>query len=130
MSANLTPAAIVPAVVASTTPANPRAEDGPNAPATPLAMTGLVPPSHGDNSISVAQAMTVLPTVDTITTIVPTDNVAPKCKASQKPGYLDYDEHKLQETLNGVEDAVIWAEKHQEVYKTMVRSDIFPSIDM
>lgn len=125
MSANPTPAAPVPAVGASSTPANPGAENGPNAPAISLAMTAPVLPSNDNSSVATAPPITVVPPVDTINAILPTDTVAPKRKASQKPGYLDYDEQKLQETLNGMEDEMIWAEKHQEVYKTMVRSDVF-----
>jgi hypothetical protein len=125
MSANPTPAAPVPPVGASSTLANPGAENGPNAPAIPLAMTVPVLPSNDNSSTTAAPPITVVPPVDTINAILATANAAPKRKASQKPGYLDYDEQKLQETLNGMEDAMIWAEKHQEVYKTMVRSDIF-----
>jgi hypothetical protein len=84
-----------------------------------------VPPSHDDSSSAAAPPMSALSPVNAIPTIPPADNAAPKRKASQKPGYVDYDEEKLQDTLNAMEDAVIWGEKHQELYKTMVRSDKF-----
>jgi hypothetical protein len=125
MSASTNPAAVVSAPVTSAVPTHPRAEDSGHRTVAPPIITGHVPSSLEKISPPAPLPMTASPAIDTTENVLPSNNFPPKRKASHKPGYLDYDEKKFQQALDGLADAAGWAERHREVNKTMVRSCVF-----
>jgi hypothetical protein len=122
MSAKLSPAAVVPAPATTSAPTHPHPEDSDNRAGVPIAAAPvLASPLPPDNVSHLAPPlMGASPHTDTIQDAPPIDNAPPKRKASHRPGYLDYEEQKFREGLNGLIDPTGWSQHHEEVTKDMV----------